>query len=77
MSEWRPIETAPKDGREILVTDYRIMEWTHVVFFDDEASPPHVWGRADTDTHWHHDMFTHWMPVPKAPPLTSHDGETP
>lgn len=64
---WQPIETAPKDGDEILVTDARVKDWTHVVYWDDEARGEYNWARADTCAKWHKDAFTHWMPVPKAP----------
>lgn len=68
MSEWQPIETAPKDG-------------TTVIAFRP-TDPPHVegmyWATYDgTDEgawHWTYDgdapssnQPTHWMPLPKAP----------
>lgn len=67
MSEWRPIEAAPKDGEGILVTDARVIGWTQVVYWDDEATTDWGWARDDIDSHWHKDMFTHWMPLPEPP----------
>ncbi len=71
MSEWQPIETAPRDGTGIIVTDARVMHWTQIVFWDEEVAGPYVWARDDTDNHWHRDMFTHWMPIPDGPVSTS------
>jgi hypothetical protein len=67
VSEWQPIESAPKDGTEILVTDARTKDWTHVAYWDDAVSAEYPWMHADADSSWHKDMFTHWMPVPAAP----------
>jgi hypothetical protein len=66
MSEWQDIETAPKDGSSILACDARIEGWQQVVYWDDEAKAPHMWGLAD-GPHYHVDMFTHWMPLPPPP----------
>lgn len=70
---WRSIETAPKDGTAILLTDARVLAWTHVAGWDEYQFRGETcwgWGRDDCDTFWHHDMFTHWMPLP-APPSRS------
>jgi hypothetical protein len=60
---WRPIETAPKDGTDILV-------------YCGPASDP-IWGiacwdegawRLWNDAEWRrHDWPTHWMPLPPLP----------
>lgn len=65
MSEWQPIETAPKDGQSLLV-------WcpirnrggrATVAYWDDYWSLTHPGGWAEDD-----DCDpTHWMPLP-APP---------
>lgn len=61
MSEWQPIETAPKDGTIILLWYKAIghemafwngKSWDDGDFYDNLGS--------DAD-------FTHWMPLPKAP----------
>jgi len=64
MSEWQPIETAPKDGTMILVCWagsgmhpivsrwlLRSMAWTHP--FNKPVNPP-----------------THWMPLPEPPKIS-------
>lgn len=60
MSDWRPIETAPKDGTHILT--YREAGFIAVAAFF-----PH--GRSEwccTDG-CHLLNVTHWMPLPEAP----------
>lgn len=59
---WQPIETAPKDGKDILIaTQYgvRVGFWDHA-----REGVWSIWpGRAKATA-------THWMPLP-APPLSS------
>lgn len=71
MSEWRPIETAPKDGT-------RIWCWFH---YDDEDSGAYAvrWDRNEYEEskNWtlddgesatlSYDPPTHWMPLPQPP----------
>jgi hypothetical protein len=67
MSEWRTIDSAPKDGTPILATaDAReypcIICWEHVGRY---TSSPKMWVG-----HKHgpmEDGFTHWMPLPLPP----------
>lgn len=64
--EWQPIETAPKDGTEILVADYRVAGgFMNVVAYTDEDFP-NVWETQEFLA-YHHEAFTHWMPLPKPP----------
>jgi hypothetical protein len=60
MSEWQPIETAPKDGTAILVFHNRMVI---------EAWYSGRWGRfVQSETGGHNGIApTHWMPLP-APP---------
>ena len=61
---WRPIETAPKDGQAILVTDgwcCYCVEWDEEFDWwtvdDNKLGPFRLRGSAPT----------HWMPLPAAP----------
>ena len=63
MSEWQPIETAPKDGRLILAATPRATDFSG--FFVVYWSGP--------DENWLYSVGrwikpTHWMPLP-APPV--------
>lgn len=83
MSEWQPIETAPKDGTKVLVfRDGKVLPafWGELVrgYFvwmmkagprDDDAV--HCLGpEHDIDGNrdrFHHPGPTHWMPLPEPP----------
>lgn len=81
MSEWRPIETAPKAGETILLffpeTDTVIDgHWGHTVMMPEEDNPEH-W-EWDTLLHWsgmRDEMGepSHWMPLPTPPHKESAD----
>ena len=78
MSEWQPIETAPKDGSIIrLAWQDRHEEWytadaffrnnqwiASCIFYDmnEEFSPQYRFRQAVVK-----ESPTHWMPLPKAP----------
>jgi hypothetical protein len=65
--QWQPIETAPRNGRKIIVSDgFNVtMAW----YVDDE------YAEADEgEPGWYEDEFdvmlrqpTHWMPLPEPP----------
>lgn len=72
-TSWRPIETAPKDGREVLLFE----RWTDVPFVG-------YWGERENKWEAHRSHYTvkgdgvvksslcqsdilHWMPLPKPP----------
>jgi len=63
MSEWQPIETAPKDGKRIICWGPKLAvaecEWRKR--FRDE---PEGWYRSNQPPHVHP---THWMPLPEPP----------
>lgn len=63
MSEWKPIETAPKDGSPVLA----FFGPRHIegVFWDDA---PGVWCfYSDGDITFPYKQPTHWMPLPEPP----------
>ena len=71
--EWRPIETAPKDGTKVLVYDesYGLPQkaWFGKDHFDEEHEG---WLFGDGDDYSCGLYFTpinptHWMPLPKPP----------
>ena len=67
MTEWQPIDTAPKDGTDILA----YLEWTdksgeiRVIRWDEEMEV--WWGDYAYDPDDEFEYPTHWMPLP-APP---------
>ena len=75
---WKPIETAPKDGSQILLHDkWESPKFVVVGFWgpQTEADPPVDGddGSAQWRTSWDHaaltDMFdpTHWVEIPETP----------
>lgn len=65
--EWRQIETAPRDGRSIIV--YRpngrgayIPQVGEDYWYVSKAGQFATWGRSNCDA-----QPTHWLPMPKAP----------
>ena len=65
-SEWQPIETAPKDGSEILGWCHGLGR--HIVSWgcQPQHNPRHFWISSTCNIN-HIDQPTHWMPLP-APP---------
>ena len=67
MSEWQPIETAPKDGTDILVMTgetMHVVRWINIhggfdywAVDDNKHGPFTLRGKAPT----------HWMPLPEPP----------
>ena len=74
MSEWQPIETAPKDGTKILVFcrhgECEISEWyecwktNYVLVEGTEYFEKH---ETLYQEGWNSNGFTHWMPLPEPP----------
>ncbi len=77
MDEWQPIETAPKDGREILVccfgdvftAMYRPSNVTNNAPFFATSVAGAVWdcGLYYETEHEYRTGISHWMPLPTPP----------
>lgn len=80
MSQWQPIETAPKDGTPILILDLdgesiEITEWCeHFPLYDYEPVKGtdlyrRINTQADRQGFWNGNghRATHWMPLPEPP----------
>lgn len=63
--DWQPIETAPKDGTEIIASNVSVAGgFMQVVAYDALYSAP--W-RTQEDYGYSERAFTHWMPRPQPP----------
>ena len=68
MSEWQPIESAPKDGRPIIVTngvDIDKAEWAQWHPDMDGGWRTHLSHDSDYDNFM--ENVNHWMPLPDLP----------
>ena len=76
MSDWQPIETAPKTGEHILVADFsrkgfgfcggKEQSWQDVVHYWSNPGEEGFYmsnGPEDPPVTW----ATHWMPLPEPP----------
>lgn len=73
--QWKPIDTAPKDGNHILIC--RAETGDQMVVFYDEAPfsvPNHCWHRTDGIA-YHRNFPSHWRPLPALPEVTLSDEE--
>jgi hypothetical protein len=66
MSEWQPIETAPRDGHDILITNRGHGMLVRIAFWDEAFG---VGGRWSTWPGRNPALYepTHWMPLPEPP----------
>lgn len=83
MSEWQPIDTAPKDGTEVLGWRYDfgilLIRWDAPINFctedeinslDTESAESYDWFCADFISGGRlegYEIPTHWMPLPEPP----------
>lgn len=68
MSKWMPIEMAPRDGTEILVSDCRVSGgFMNVVSYELVDGSDWVWHTNDGIS-YHDEAYTHWMHIPALPP---------
>lgn len=57
MNEWQPIDTAPKDGTQILACFKGQFDWVIFIAHSDKSR---VWAAGYASP-------THWQPLPKPP----------
>ena len=81
MSDWQPIETAPKDGTAILVWCPGTVDSVHVSKLMVAVWDPDEWNADDVRGAFRYNRYdsgvygvldwddepTHWMPLPKPP----------
>jgi hypothetical protein len=69
MAEWQPIETAPKDGTEILVFYERAgARFVHIAWWENHSN--NFWfylSSVSQDALGGDNAPTHWMPMPVVP----------
>lgn len=74
MNDWQPIETAPKDGTEILACGTWYQAVVHWGQLNEENVPP-GWLHHDgkNDPMWYRMGYAlkYWMPLPPLPNSTS------
>jgi len=63
MSEWQPIETAPRDGTRVLIADEDV--WMAVARF----WPCNMAWTEDAASGLKLNEPTHWMPLPEPPKM--------
>lgn len=62
--EWRPIDTAPKDGTHILANlETRSEQWQETLFWDGAEE---WWWSVRKGDYIEYEV-THWMPLPQPP----------
>ena len=66
MTEWQPIETAPKDGRQILVFDGKEMAAAEYYQAKDGSAFWEI-GHSERARLYLRKTLTHWMPLPEPP----------
>lgn len=69
MSDWQPIETAPKDGRHILVNDpFQLPRVVAAKWVEGEGYALFVYAdEVLQDICAEGPQCTHWMPLPEPP----------
>lgn len=72
MTEWQPIETAPKDGTRILACwadspEHTIIEWFEYKLVDVSGTWCQRQSGLGSDCGYEDSAFSHWMPLPEMP----------
>ena len=77
MSEWQPIETAPKDGTKILVWTHHdvceISEWFQATGYKYKEVGRGLYAKSIVVANegWSSNTPTHWQPLPDPPEAES------
>lgn len=74
-TSWQPIETAPRDGTEILAVwfehpdrpDYSIVEWSERGWVGKCDGSKAIESEGYWGTKYRTPFVTHWMPLPEPP----------
>lgn len=76
MSEWKPIETAPREDEDFKILAYDAdtgtMDVVWLSWLKDDCSNMRKWFNGDVV-----DWFTHWQHLPKPPSTQSQDADPP
>ena len=80
-NEWQPMETAPKDGTPILVSnDERDGVWVayYQPVYTSGYRPDNPWSSLMLNTRWHKNKWasyvpTRWMPLPAPPAVEARE----
>lgn len=67
MSEWQPIETAPRNGEDILVWDGKGAGVVCFMRFQDGTTRWCMGTDSCGVTMFARQQLTHWMPIPEPP----------
>lgn len=75
MTEWRTIDSAPKDGTEILAfaRTHEGSEMYQVVYWDDAGSADYAWKVTDGPSYYRA-IFIYWQPLPPPPSIPDKEG---
>jgi hypothetical protein len=71
-SEWQPIESAPKDGTDILAIGRNYGQDNSGFHYVNVHSFCASWLDSDGEEYAH---LTHWMPLPKPPEISKFSAE--
>lgn len=66
--EWKPIETAPKDGEPIIGIYHNDCGWEYrIIYWNGIPPDEYPWAELNTDNYWAESKIDYWMPFPEPP----------